>query len=254
MLAGSVLWGLFLPHHNDPFLYLCFIWLPSTWLVFPLGALLGGVIPRWVAKRGLVAAVSIGLAVGAVAGLALATGFWLWTNHHDLIGLVTNRRSGGYASYSDSVRHHLREQAWWVLSVVPPITTVWVASWTVLSNRFLRRFPPLQTHETSSPTIFLRLDHHLFRIVSWMAAGLGVFATAVLLATSLAGRGVHVPLTSFLLPRRFQWNGSSPTKPSSRFHLIKSPVFTADRPNLLQINHVRWSYYSTENVEEPLFS
>jgi hypothetical protein len=54
-----------------------------------------------------------------------------------------------------------------------------------------------------------------------------------------------------MLPRRFQWNGSSPTKPSSRFHLIKSPVFTADRPNLLQINHVRWSYYSTENVEEP---
>ena len=198
MLAGSVLWGLFLPRHNDPFLYLCFIWLPSAWLVFPLGALLGSVLPRWVAKRSLVAAVSIGLAVGAVAGLALAVGFWLWTNHRDLIGLVTNRQSGGYASYSYSVRRHLLEQASLALSVVPPITTVWVAGWTVLTNRFLRSFPPLQTHETSSPTVFLRLDHHLLRIVGWIAAGLGIFATAVLLATSLAVRGVEVPLTAFL--------------------------------------------------------
>jgi hypothetical protein len=199
MLAGSVLWGLFLPRHNDPFFYLCFIWLPSTWLVFPVGALLGSLLPRWVAKRGLVAAVSIGLFVGAVAGLALAVGFWLWTNHRDLIGLVTNRQSGGYASYSYSVRHHLREQAWWVLSVIVPVTIVWVAGWTVFTNRSARCFPSPQTSETSSPNVCLRLDRHLLAVVGWMAAGLGLFATAILAATSLAVRGVEVPLTSFLV-------------------------------------------------------
>ncbi|HZR18697.1 MAG TPA: hypothetical protein VFE51_15500 [Verrucomicrobiae bacterium] len=182
LLAGSVLWGLFLPRHNDPFLYLCFIWLPSAWLVFPLGAFLGCCLPKWMAGRSLLARVSIGFVVGVVAGLALAAGFWLWTSYHDLIGLVVNRQSGGYASYSYSVRLHLREQAWRVLSVVLPITTVWVAGWTALIDRFS---PPNPMHENTSPTVHLRLDRDLFRVVSWIAAGLGLFATAILLATSL---------------------------------------------------------------------
>lgn len=196
LLAGAVLWGLFLPRHNDPFLYLCFTWLPSAWLVFPLGALLGCWLPQWVAGRSLMASVSIGFLVGAVAGLALAAGFWLWTSHHDLIGLMVNRQSGGYASYSYSVRLHLREQAWRILSVVPPITTVWVVGWTVLINRLS---PPSPMHENLSPTVHLRFDRDLLRVVGWMAAGLGLFATAILLATSLTVRGVQVPLTSLIV-------------------------------------------------------
>lgn len=196
LLAGSVLWGLFLPRHNDPFLYLCFTWLPSTWLVFPLGALMGCWLSQWVAGRSLLASVSIGFLFGAVAGLALAAGFWLWTNQHDLIGLVVNRQSGGYASYRYSVRLHLREHAWLVLRVVPPITTAWVVGWTVLINRFS---PPSPMQENLSPTVYLRLDRDLLRVVGWIAAGLGLFATAILLATSLTVRGVQVPLTSFIV-------------------------------------------------------
>ena len=199
MLASSVLWGLFLPRHNDPFLFLCFTWLPSAWLVFPLGAFVGWCLPKWVAGRSLLATVSIGFLVGVVASLVLAAGFWLWTNQHDLIGLVVNRQSGGYASYSYSVRLHLREQAWRVLGVVPPITTAWIIGWTVWTNRSSRSFHPIPTHEKFSPTVCLRFDHHLLRVVGWMAAGLCIFATALLLATSLMVRNVQVPLTTFLI-------------------------------------------------------
>lgn len=199
MLASSVLWGRFLQLTGGSAFEACFMWLSSAWLIFPVGAFLGCSLPRWAGTRGWVAAVGIGLLVGMLASLALTAAFWLMMNHNDLIGLVLNRRSGGYASYSYSVRLQLREQAWRALHSVAPVTAVWVTLWTVWTNRSGRIFPSAPTHQDSLPIVRLRLDHHLLRLVGWIAVGFALFTTAVLLLSSLMVKGGQVPLRSFFL-------------------------------------------------------
>ena len=199
MLAGAVLWGLALQQRHTPFFELCFIWLPSAWMIFPMGAFLGCFLPRWVARRGWLMAISVGVFVGTVAGLVLASGFWLCQSHNNLVGLVANHGGGGYASYSYSVRLQLQEQAWRAFTGVVPVTAVWVALWTVWINRAVRFSTPEPTPGQSSATIRLHLDPRLLRLVGWVAAGLPLFATALLLVTALAVRGAGITPESFLV-------------------------------------------------------
>ena len=199
MLAGSLPWGLYLRGHTDPFLNLWLGWLPSAWLVFALGALLGLFLPRWVRGRRLPIGVGIGVLAGIIAGVLIAFGAWLCLTHRDLIGLVVHRRSGGYASYSYSARLQLRDQAFRVATVVAPIVAVWVAAWTVWINHSSRSSPAVPARGSASPGIKLRFDRHLLRLVAWLAAGFGVFAVAALLLTSLTARNAHVYLPGFLV-------------------------------------------------------
>jgi hypothetical protein len=199
LLAGCILWGLFLPQRNDPFFNLCFMWLPCAWLVFPVGALLGYFLPKWVAGRAWGIALVIGLVLGSIIGLVLAAGFWVVRNHNDLIGLVVNRHSGGYASYSMSVRFQLRDQAWRALIGVAPVTAAWITAWTVWIRYRWRVTIPQQVGQKSSPPVRLGLDARIVRLVGSLAAGLGLFAVLVLLLTALFARGVQVPLSSFFI-------------------------------------------------------
>jgi hypothetical protein len=199
LLAGSLLWGLFLPRTNDAFFHLFLSWLPSAWLIFPVGALLGYLLPRWIGRRGVSERLVIGSLVGIGAGLFLAAGFWFVTSHDELIGLWTNRSGGGYASYSYSVRLQLREHARQALLGVAPVTAAWIVAWTLVVER-LKPLPfRILPGQDPSPTMHLRLDLSLARVVGWVAAGLAVFATLALLLTPLTTRGPQVPLKSLLI-------------------------------------------------------
>ena len=175
-----------------------FGWLFSAWVVFPVGAGLAWLLPRFVARRSLLASFGIGLLAGVAAGLILTGGVWLWSNHRDLIGLVTNRNSGGYASYSYSVRKQLGEGAWRMLSMIAPVATAWVTGWAIWINRS-KREPELFENLDSAPAVSLRLSPLAFKIFGTAVVGLGILATTALLVTSWASRGVDIPLTSYLV-------------------------------------------------------
>ena len=199
LLVGSVLWGLLFERRGFPLFNLLFVWLSSAWLIFPLGAFLGSRLPRWVAGRRATAVMGIGVSVGIVAGLALAAGFWLWTNHGELIGLVTNRASGGYESYSLSVRNTLRAEAWSALAVVVPVTAIWVTGWAVWLGRNSLHSPPALAQADSPPGVLLRFNRHLPKLVGCVAVGIALFAFSVMLLTWLLVRSEHLTLTSLLV-------------------------------------------------------
>jgi hypothetical protein len=167
--------------------------------VFPVGAGLAWLLPRFVARLSLLASFGIGLLAGVAAGLVLTAGVWLWSNHRELIGLVTNRNSGGYASYSYSVRKQLGEGAWRMLSVIPPVATAWVTGWALWINRSKRLHPVLFENLDRVPAVSLRLSPLAFKIFGTAVVGFGILATAAVLVTSWISRGVDVPLTSYLV-------------------------------------------------------
>jgi hypothetical protein len=199
LVCASLVWSLLIPRNGDLFMRLGFGWLFSAWVVFPVGAGLAWLLPRFVARRSLLASFGIGLLAGVAAGLVLTAGVWLWSNHRELIGLVTNRNSGGYASYSYSVRKQLGEGAWRMLSVIPPVATAWVTGWALLIHCSKRLQPVLFENPDSVPAVSLRLSPFAFKIFGTAVVGFGILATAALLVTSWISRGVDVPLTSYLV-------------------------------------------------------
>lgn len=198
LLAGSTLWGFAMRGNNGPFLDLGFFWLPCAWLIFPAGALIGSVIPRWITGRNWGFVLAIGVLTGSFVGLVLAFGCWLVRTHPDLIGLIANRDSGGYQSYSLSVRMQLRDQAWRILFGVSPLTAIWIALWTMWL-KWDRGSSGNQTpnNDKTAESVLLRLDRRVVLLVGWMAVGLAIFATALLLGVALFERGAHVPMSSF---------------------------------------------------------
>ena len=194
MLACSILWALVpvgRPHSsfNNPVAALWLVWLPTAWLVFPAGAVLGWNLPRWVAGRSLAAAAGRAVLVGLISGLVLASGFWLCMNFQELIGLVVNRNSGGYESYSVSVGIQLREQAGRALMGVAPVTAIWVAAWTIWTQHSSRLSVLALADKKALPGVQLRFDRQLLRLLAWVVAGFAIFAIAVVLLSSLNARG-----------------------------------------------------------------
>jgi hypothetical protein len=199
MLGASLVWSLLVPQHGDLFMRLLFSWLSSAWVVFPVGAGLAWLLPRYLKRRGLIASVGTGLLAGMAASLALTAFVWLWSNHSGLIGLIANRASQGYASYSLSVRGQVRDSAWRIFSVVAPVATVWVMGWALWINRTKRKQLSEAECEPAVTGVALRLSPRALQCFGLLLLGLGILATAALLITSWVGRGVQVPLLSFLL-------------------------------------------------------
>lgn len=196
LLACSVLWGGWVKPQGDSFAIIWFVWLTSAWVVFPAGAFLGCRLPQWMAGRGKVGAAGFAVLLGLMVGLILTAAFWLEMNHHELIGLMTNRNSGGYASYSFSVRQQLRREAWSALTVVAPITALWVAIWVIWT---WRRTAVSPATPNLGRMVQLRFDWHLLRLVGWLTGGLALFAVSTLAIAALTVRGEHVPPVAFLL-------------------------------------------------------
>ncbi|HZR16231.1 MAG TPA: hypothetical protein VFE51_02795 [Verrucomicrobiae bacterium] len=198
LMAGSTLWALAMRKNNGPFFELGFFWLPCAWMIFPAGALIGSFMPRWIAGRSWGFVLMLGTLIGSIVGLVLAFGCWLVRTHPDLIGLIVNRHSGGYTSYSLSVRMQLQDQAWRMLFGVAPLTAIWIALWTLWLKRD-RGFLEDQSARSGGGTesVLLRLDRRFVLLVAWMAAGLAIFATVLLLAVALFERAAHVPVTRF---------------------------------------------------------
>jgi len=198
MLCASMVWWLFLAQRGDPFMRLMFGWLSSAWLAFPVGVALGVLLPRFLQRHTLLSSVGVGLLVGAATSLVLTTGVWLWSNHQALIGLVTNRNSGGYASYSYSVRNQLREEAWRSFVMIAPVVTAWVTAWAIWFNRSKRNGPDAYENDAASTAVHLRLDRQALLVFISSLIGFGILATAALLITSWVTRGIQVPYSSFL--------------------------------------------------------
>jgi hypothetical protein len=197
LVASSVLWGLFLPRPNNDLMVVGFAWLPAAWVVFPVGAYLGWALPRWVSGKGLGKAATLGIGLGISAGLFLALSFWAVVSHDELIGLITNHASQGYASYSYAVKQQLRERGWNCAISVVPVTVVWMIGWNLCQSRSISLGAARSAAEEPPSDIALGLDWRLVRVVSWMAVGLSIFALAMLSMVALLARGARVPLQSF---------------------------------------------------------
>ncbi len=196
LLGVSLLWGSHLQRRSDPFIFL-FSWLTSAWLVFPTGALIGTVVPGWVRGRAVASAAVVGLGFGLAVGLTLACGIWITGSHLDLIGLLANRHSGGYASYSYSVKQQLYQQAMSALTHTAPVAAAWVLGWTIWMN--LRPRGARDGNFAAPAGVTLQFDRRLWYAIGSVAGVLAVVGLAALLSTSLFKRGAQVPLGSFLI-------------------------------------------------------
>ena len=195
MLGCSLFWALFLWNRDhDHLMNLFYPWLFSAWEFFAVGALLACLLPRWMRGQSQPAAVGMGLCVGIVTGLIMALGVWLALTQGDLIGLVINRASGGYQSYSYSVRLNLQKQAWDILTTLAPLTSVWVAVWAVWTNRILRFSPNVPINESSSAGIELRVDRQVVLLVAGLAVGIAIIVTAGLMLTQRGGGSLGLRL------------------------------------------------------------
>lgn len=197
MLVCSVVWGNALQRFSDPDYHVLIGCVPLAWLVFPIGAALGCWLPQWVAGRGLARAAGVGLVAGLTAALILGLAVWLLRNHLELIGLISNRESPGYASYAESVGMETRADAFRVLTRVVPIAFAWVAAWALWDRRFSAK-PTTTPGGAQECRVQLQVNARLLRPVGWLALGLAAVATIDLLVASFRPL-THVPMANFFL-------------------------------------------------------
>lgn len=182
MLFGSLLWGFFSwTERGVQFGFASnyvFGWLPSAWLVFAIGSVLGYFLPRLTVGRNPVFVVMVGLLLGVVVGGVISFGVLFCRYSHDVLGLFVNKGGNGYASYSFSVWHKLYENGWRLLVSTGGLTVVWVLGWTLWDNRHFKSVPLSQI---VPETIQLRCDRCLFWVLGKVAIGFATITTAIYL-------------------------------------------------------------------------
>jgi hypothetical protein len=155
-----------------------FVWFACLWLIFPLGALLGGSILNRLRGLSLSGVAMAGLCIGAVSGLLLALALFLFLGSSDLMGLMR----GGSPGYVLSVSQALGKLAWHFGGSVGPLTMGIVFMWAIWRKA---DEPSLQAGELVSveePRVRLRLG--LRHLAAWgLLAGLMAVATAALALT-----------------------------------------------------------------------
>jgi hypothetical protein len=200
-----------------------FVWFACLWLIFPLGALLGGSILNRLRGLSLSGVAMAGLGIGAVSGLLLALALFLFLGSSDLMGLMR----GGSPGYVLSVSQALGKLAWHFGGSVGPLTMGIVFMWAIWRKA---DEPSLQAGELVSveePRVRLRLG--LRHLAAWgLLAGLMAVATAALALTDF--RNVRSLALFFIggggVPVLGPWIGG--THPVDRGHPVS---FAAQSPS-----------------------
>ncbi len=179
-------------------MFVALAWLPGACVVFPFGAFLGCLLPRWLAGRGAWTRLGLGILVGTLSGLVLAAAYWVVMSHLDLIGLLSNLGSQGYPSYSFSVRGQLAERALSFSRAIVPLTAIWITAWCGWLNG------PAAGNRTThglliESTVALEPDRRILQVAGGLGVGLALFAVGALAATAIFSRGAQVPVQSYLI-------------------------------------------------------
>lgn len=194
LLLGAFLGGLFCRMEHGNLFWHLFLWVPFAFVVFPAGAALGWFLPRWVARRSWAGTVGLGLLLGLLAGLVFAALFWTLVNSGELIGLITNRGSGGYESYRFSVKKGLWENAQRVFSQIPVIALIWITGWTLVKKVSARKSV---SQDTVVPAK-LPGGKRLLLVWGALAVGFALYALGVVLLGMIFIRGMHGSGQTFL--------------------------------------------------------
>jgi hypothetical protein len=189
-LLGMIVWSFPVMRSHSDHGPLALLWPMTTWLVFPLGAWLGGWLPARVRGRRLLPAGSIGLLAGIAAGLLLSLAMVASLHYDELWGLISNRGSGGYASYRVSVLQSLQRDLGQTLQTETSIMAIVVLLWALGETR---RQPAAASiaHRAADPWA-LRLSFTHIKIPLVIAGGLTTFGALM----ALVGR---VPVDQVLL-------------------------------------------------------
>ena len=158
-------------------------WPAGFWLAFPVGAVVGGKGLNRLREANPFGFVGTALLIGTATGLVLATGYWLEMSMPDLIGLVRNAHSGGYASYRLSILRGFRENAVRLGSTVLPLGSGIIVVWE-LFRHFRQRdseVPVLSANVESIVILRLGWPHVLVCLIN---AG---FMAALILAMAIFG-------------------------------------------------------------------
>ena len=186
LLLGALLGGIVCRMEHGDLFWRLFLWVPFAFVVFPAGAALGWFLPRWVARRSWASTTGLGLFLGFLAGLVFAALFWTLVNGGELVGLITNRHSGGYESYSYSVKKGLWESAGRIFSQVPVIALVWIAGWTMVKKACARKSV---SQDKAVPAKLLG-GKRLLLVWGALAVGFALYAMGVVLLGMIFIRGM----------------------------------------------------------------
>jgi len=189
-LLGAMIWSLRALGSNSDHGPLVLVWPMTMWLVFPLGAWLGCWLPARVRGRRLLSAGSVGLAGGIVTGLLLGLAMVASLHYDELWGLISNRGSGGYASYRVSVLQTLQRDLWRTLRAETSVMAIVVMLWALWEAR--RKPAPFPTVGPSADRWAPELSFTHLRIALVIAGGLTVLASLL----ALVGR---VPVSQVLI-------------------------------------------------------
>ena len=139
---------LFTPWLNGRFrLSDAFICFAVLWLVFPLGAILGGCILKRLRNLSLPRLAMAGLGIGLLSGLLLALLMLLLLGSNEVVGLIR----GGSPGYLLSVSQTLRKLGWQIGRGVVPLTTVTIFIWAISRICFFVTLPTLSLFGVFEP-------------------------------------------------------------------------------------------------------
>jgi hypothetical protein len=164
---------------------LVLFWPMTMWPVFPMGAWLGCWLPARMRNLRPLPAGSVGLVAGIVVGLVLGCAVVACFHFGDFWGLISNRGSGGYASYRVSVLQSLQRDLERNLRAEISIMAVVVALWALWEAR--RKRAAFGVPPPSADRWAPRLGLTHIRIVLAIAGGLSLFG---LLLALFGGAGV----------------------------------------------------------------
>ncbi len=149
------------------------IWPITLWGVFPLGAWLGCWLPARVRGRPTLLAGARGLLTGIVTGLVAGLAIVACLHAWELCSLISERHSGGYASYRVSVIRSFLHDLWPMMKAQALAMGIVVTVWALRDCRHTPASMPVADSAASPWTPRFSLTH--MRIALVIAGGLAVF-------------------------------------------------------------------------------
>jgi hypothetical protein len=165
-----------------------FMWAAGLWMVFPMGAFLGGYLMPRLNPRSLPLAIAMGLGFGLLSGVLLTLLMVGLLKADALIGLITNANGGGYESYRFSVLKDLREMTWSIGKGIVPVLTFTLLVLAIVNHRRGRKNFPTGTDMKSAARLSLRLSG--WHVVWWLGvAVIPASLSGMMIATQNGGIG-----------------------------------------------------------------
>jgi hypothetical protein len=163
-----------------------FMWAAGLWIVFPLGAFLGGYLMPRLNQRSLPVAMALSFGIGLLAGVLLTTLMVGLLKADALIGLITNAHGSGDESYRFSVLKGLREMTWSIGKGIVPVLGFILPVWAMVKHQRGRAGAPSASDVTSAARFPLRVTG--WHAVWWLGvAVISALLSGTMMATQHGG-------------------------------------------------------------------